>query len=150
VARTLGNYQGTFNYIDLQKSAWSPANPNADIPKVYSADQRAAPQGKKNFTRGNAAGAVLNGNNSRFYEKGDYLACREITLSYDISKSLLAGTKVLSQARIFVTANNLFYVTRFTGPTPEPPVNTNGAITGVYQGAYPTPRTYAAGVQVSF
>ena len=150
VARTLGNYQGTFNYIDLQKSAWSPANPNADIPKVYSADQRAAPQGKKNFTRGNAAGAVLNGNNSRFYEKGDYLACREITLSYDISKSLLAGTKILSQARIFVTANNLFYITRFTGPTPEPPVNTNGAITGVYQGSYPTPRTYAAGVQVSF
>ena len=150
VARTLGNYQGTFNYLDLQKSAWSPANPNSDIPKVYSADQRAAPQGKKNYTRGNAAGAVLNGNNSRFYEKGDYLACREITLAYDISKSLLASTRVLSHARVFVTANNLFYVTKFTGPSPEPPVDINGVITGVYQGTYPTPRTFAAGVQVSF
>lgn len=44
VARTLGNYQGTFNYIEMQKDAWSPANLDSDIPKVYSADQRSAPQ----------------------------------------------------------------------------------------------------------
>lgn len=150
VARTLGEYQGTFNYIDWQKDAWSPTNPNSDIPKVYSADQRNAPQGKKNYTRGNNANAVLNGNNSRFYEKGDYLAGREITLSYDLSKSLLARTKVLSQARIYLSGNNLFYITKFSGPTPEPPVNTDGVITGVYQGTYPTPRSYVVGVQVSF
>ncbi|MEO5591367.1 MAG: SusC/RagA family TonB-linked outer membrane protein [Chitinophagaceae bacterium] len=150
IARTLGNYQGTFNYLELQKNAWSPANPNSDIPKVYSADQRAASQGKKNYTRGNNAGAVLNGNNSRFYEKGDYLACREITLAYDIPKSILQRSKILTQARVFISGNNLFYITKFTGPTPEPPVDTNGTITGVYQGTYPTPRTFAAGVQVSF
>jgi hypothetical protein len=33
VARTLGNYQGTFNYFDLQKSAWSPTNTTTDVPK---------------------------------------------------------------------------------------------------------------------
>ncbi|CAL1516725.1 SusC/RagA family TonB-linked outer membrane protein [Chitinophaga sp. MM2321] len=151
VARTLGNYQGTFNYLEMQKDAWSPENTNADIPKVYSADQRAAPQGKKNYTRGNAAGAVLNGNNSRFYEKGDYLACRELTLSYDFSKSLLEKTKILSQARVFGNANNLFYVTKFTGPTPEPPVAPGTTtINGIYQGTYPTPQTFVVGVQVSF
>jgi hypothetical protein len=150
VARTLGEYQGTFNYIDWQKNAWSPANPNSDIPKVYSADQRNAPQGKKNYTRGNNANPNLNGNNSRFYEKGDYLANREITLSYDFSKSFLSKTKVLSQSRIYLSANNLFYITKFSGPTPEPPVNTDGVITGVYQGTYPTPRSYVVGVQVTF
>lgn len=151
IARTLGEYQGTFNYIDLQKNAWSPANPNSDIPKVYSADQRNAPQGKKNYTRGNNAGAVLNGNNSRFYEKGDYLANREITLSYDFSKSLLSKTKVLSQSRIYVSASNLFYVTKFSGPTPEPPLIPGTAtINGVYQGTYPTPKTFVVGVQITF
>jgi hypothetical protein len=110
VARTLGNYQGTFNYLELQKNAWSPTNTDTDIPKVYYADQVGAPAGKKNYTRANNAGAVLNGNNSRFYEKGDYLACREITLSYDLSKSTIVN-KLFSQARIYANFNNLFYIT---------------------------------------
>lgn len=151
VARTLGNYQGTFNYIDWMKNSWSPTNTNTDIPKVYYADQVAAPLGKKNYTRINNASPNLNGNNSRFYEKGDYLALREITLSYDFAKSILAKTRVLKQTRVFVSASNLFYITKFSGPTPEPPVAEGTAtITGVYQGTYPTPRTYVVGAQITF
>lgn len=146
VARTLGNYQGTFNYIDWQKKGFSGDNSMSDIPKVYFADQVAAPAGKKNYTRGNNANAVLNGNNSRFYEKGDYLACREITLSYEISKSLLSKAKIISAARIFVSANNLFYITKFSGQSPEPVLG-NG---GVYQGTYPTPKTFVLGIQANF
>lgn len=149
VARTLGNYQGTFNYIDWQREAWSPENTDADIPKVYYADQVGAPLGKKNYTRANNAGQVLNGNNSRFYEKGDYLACREITLSYQFPSDLLASTRLLSQARLYASVNNLFYVTQFSGPTPEPPVS-NNRITGIYAGTYPTPISYVFGVNVSF
>ncbi|OQY92016.1 MAG: SusC/RagA family TonB-linked outer membrane protein [Sphingobacteriales bacterium UTBCD1] len=149
VARILGEYQGTFNYIEMQKQAWSPTNRDATISKVYSADQRSAPQGKKNFTRANNASPNLNGNNSRFYEKGDYLACREITFSYDVTRKLLSKTKVLAGARLFISANNLFHIKKFSGPTPEPPVS-NNVITGVYQGTYPTPRTFVTGVQVTF
>ncbi|MBS1487787.1 MAG: TonB-dependent receptor [Bacteroidetes bacterium] len=147
VARTLGNYQGTFNYIDLQKQAWTPTNTNTDIPKVYYADQ--AGGGKKNYTRINNANPNLNGNNSRFYEKGDYMACREITLSYNFPKTMLAKTKFFSQARAYISANNLFYVTKFSGPSPEPPV-LNGLISGVYRGTYPTPKTFVLGFQVTF
>ncbi len=149
VARTLGNYQGTFNYIDLQKEAWSPENTSTDIPKVYYADQVSAPLGKKNYTRLNNANPNLNSNNSRFYEKGDYFACREITLAYDFSKTLLQKTHVLSQARIYLNANNLFYITDFSGASPEPPV-LNGSLNGVFSGTYPTPVSFVLGVQVSF
>lgn len=148
VARTLGNYQGTLNYIELQKKAWSPTNTVTDIPKVYYADQVVG--SKQNYTRGNNANAVLNSNNSRFYEKGDYLALREITLSYGLSKNLLSKTHLLSQARVYVSANNLFYVTKFSGPTPEPPVNADNVTTGVYLGTYPTARSFVMGIQVSF
>ncbi len=144
VPRTLGQYQGTFNFIDWQKNAWSPANTNSDIPKVYYADQLAAPSGKKNYTRGNNAGQVLNSNNSRFYEKGDYLACREITLAYQFSKPLLSKTKLISGARVYASLNNLFYITKFSGASPESPVN------GIYAGTYPTPKSMVLGVQVSF
>ncbi|MGZ5247299.1 MAG: TonB-dependent receptor domain-containing protein, partial [Flavitalea sp.] len=149
VARTLGNYQGTFNYFDLQKDAWSPTNTSTDVPKVYYADQVAAPLGKKNYTRSNNAGQVLNSNNSRFYEKGDYLALREITLSYEFAKSLLAKTKAVTQSRIYLSVNNLFYLTKFSGPSPEPPVSF-GTTTGIYAGTYPTPKSFVLGVQVTF
>lgn len=146
VARSLGGYQGTFNFIDEIKNAWTPANTNTMIPKVYYADQVAG--SKDNYTRGNNASANLSGENSQFYESGDYLACREITLSYDFSKALLAKSRVFKSARVYVSGENLFYIKKFSGPDPEAPVSGN-TITGVYQGTYPTPRTYVLGIQVS-
>lgn len=144
VTRTLGNYQGTFNYIDWQKKGFSGDNSMKDIPKVYFADQVGAPAGKKNYTRNNNANSVLQSNNSNFYEKGDYLACREVTLSYDFSKPILSKTRVLSQARLFLNMNNLFYITKFTGNSPEPKSN------GIFAGNYATPKSFVMGVQVSF
>ena len=150
VARTLGNYQGTFNYFDLQREAWSPTNMDTDIPKVYYADQVSAPLGKKNYTRSNNAGQVLNSNNSRFYEKGDYMALRELTLAYNFPREILDRTKFFTQARLYFTGSNLFYLTEFSGPTPEPPADGNGNISGIYAGTYPSPRSYNIGVQVTF
>jgi len=146
LARSLGGYQGTFNYVTQIEDAWTPTNTNTMIPKVYYADQVAG--SKDNYTRGNNAVANLGGENSEFYESGDYLACREITLSYDFSKALLAKSRVFKSARIYASGENLFYIKKFSGPDPEAPVSGN-TITGVYQGTYPTPRTYVLGIQVS-
>lgn len=146
VARTLGQYQGTFNFLELQKQAWSPTNQNTSIPKVYYADQLF----KDNYTRSNNAVANLNSNNSRFYEKGNYLACREITLSYQVPSSLLGKTKAISHLRIYGSLNNLFYITRFSGLSPETPLSSNGQVSGVYLGTYPTPRTYVFGAEINF
>ncbi|HTN38546.1 MAG TPA: TonB-dependent receptor [Arachidicoccus sp.] len=148
MARTLGNYQGTFNYLDIQKQSWTQQNPATDIPKVYYADQVSAPLGKKNYTRVNNANANLNSNNSLLYEPGGYLACREITLAYNFSREFLAKTKIFKEAKIYVSGSNLFYITDFSGPSPEPPTSGN-TLTGVYLGSYPVPRTFVLGVQIS-
>jgi TonB-linked SusC/RagA family outer membrane protein len=147
VGRTLGNYQGTFNYIELQKQAWSPTNTVTNIPKVYYADQVAG--SKQNYTRANNANPNLNGNNSNLYEKGDYLALREITISFAVPKNLVAKSKFISSARVYATGSNLLYITNFSGPSPEAPVS-NGVITGVYNGTYPTPRSFVLGIQAGF
>jgi len=144
VARILGNYQGTFNNLDLIKRGFSGDKSRADIPAVYWADQVGAPNGKKNLTRANNAGQVLQSNNSNFYEKGDYLACREITLTYDFNKAFISKSKVFSQLTTYVNANNLFYVTKFSGNSPEPKGN------GIFAGNYPTPRSFVFGIQATF
>ena len=147
VARSLGQYQGTFNMISEMKNSWTPTNTNTMIPKDYYADQVVG--SKQNYTRSNNASANLNSENSNFYESGNYLAGREFTLSYDFAKALLQKTKVFSRVRIYLSGNNLFYIKKFSGPDPQAPVSGN-TVTGIYTGSYPTPRTYVLGVQASF
>lgn len=142
-ARSLGQYQGSFNIIKDVYNTWSPENVNADLPKFYYADQL----GKKNITRSNNANPNINNNSSRFYEKGDYLALREITLSYRLPKKIIEKA-TLSDASIYITGQNLFYITGYTGMSPEPAIKKDNA--GVDEGRYPMPRTVLLGVSVSF
>ena len=135
-ARTLGQYQGAFNIITEVKDMWSEDNPNSDLPAFYYADQLA----KKNITRSNNASASRHNNSSRLYEKADYLALRELTLSWDLPKA-------------WTTGQNLFYVTGYTGTSPEPVLtnsDNNENLYGVDQGRYPTPRTVLFGLSVTF
>jgi TonB-dependent starch-binding outer membrane protein SusC len=53
---------------------------------------------------------------SRYVEKGDFLRLDNITLAYDLP---VANLGTLSKARVFVTANNLFTLTNYTGVDPE-------------------------------
>ena len=142
-ARSLGQYQGSFNIITDVKDSWSPENPNSSLPKFYYADQLV----KKNITRSNNANPNINNNNSSFYEKGDYLALREITLSYRLPRRIIEKA-TLSDASIYITGQNLFYITGYEGMSPEPAIKKNNA--GVDEGRYPMPRTILLGVSVSF
>lgn len=141
-ARIMGQYQSAFNLINEVKDMWTPENPGSDYPKFYIQDQSV----KKNITRSNNASVNLNSNSSRFYEKGDYLALREITLSYKFPKQWISKA-FMTDASIYVTGQNLLYFTGYGGTSPEPVVL--GTV-GVDNGRYPTPRTVLLGVQVSF
>lgn len=142
-ARSLGQYQGAFGVIDLVKDTWSESNPNASLPKFYYADQLV----KKNITRSNNANANLNSNNSSFYERGDYLALRDITLAYSFPKKWIEKIK-MQKLDLYVTGQNLAYITAYTGTNPEPIMYGNGD--GVDQGRYPLPKTVVVGVSITF
>ena len=82
----------------------------------------------------------------RFVENGSYLRCKNITLGYR-----LPAIKGINSARIYVSTNNLFTITKYTGYDPE--VNTyagsNTAI-GVDNLVYPAARSVLGGIQVTF
>jgi hypothetical protein len=50
---------------------------------------------------------------------------------------------------VYVSGSNLHYFTKYSGRTPEAPVE-GGVISGVDRGIYPLPRTYVFGLEVSF
>jgi TonB-linked SusC/RagA family outer membrane protein len=82
----------------------------------------------------------------RFVENGSYLRCKNITLGYRLPK-----IKGVNSARIYVSTNNLFTVTNYTGYDPE--VNTyagqNTAI-GIDNLVYPSARSVLGGIQLTF
>lgn len=141
-ARVLGQYQGAFNITKEVKDMWSEENPNASLPAFYYADQLA----KKNITRSVNGGYSANNQSSAFYEKGDYLALREITLSYDLPKSLIKKA-YLSGATVSLTGQNLFYITGYSGVSPEPALY---YYEGIDWGRYPTPKTLLFGLSLTF
>lgn len=146
-ARSLGQYQGTFNLITDVKNMWSEDNTDASLPKFYYADQL----GKLNITRSNKAGINIHNNNSAFYEKGDYLALRELTLSYLFPRQLISKLG-LSNATMSLTGQNLAYFTKYSGTSPEPSAlnHNNANVRGVDEGRYPLPKTVLLGLSLSF
>lgn len=123
---------------------WSETNPDTDLPVFTYADQL----NKKNITRSNNGTTAVDNNSSRFYEKGDYLALREITLSYSLPKKWI-GKAGMQDASVYVTGQNLFYITGYDGVSPEPAVSTVYG-RGIDNCRYPTPRTLLFGLSVTF
>jgi iron complex outermembrane receptor protein len=86
---------------------------------------------------------------SRFIEKGDYLKMSNATLSYTIGN---LGNAVRG-ASIFVTGQNLFVITKFSGFDPEVNVDKSNNFVpsvGIEYQPYPTARTITFGVNFSF
>lgn len=125
----LGNMQGTFNSLTLAKTdTYSAENPNAKYSPYMWADQL----GKSNFYR----------TSTQFIYRGDYLAFREIALSYRLP-SALAKKIAANSLEFSITAQNLGYLTAAKLVySPEPGADSNGG--------YSLPRTFVFGINVGF
>jgi TonB-linked SusC/RagA family outer membrane protein len=123
----------------------------------------------KNHTRWQKAGdvatdpkAVYGGNNnsdlesSRFLEDGSYLRLRNVTLSYDLPETFLQRIK-FNSARIFLSGDNLWTLTRFSGMDPEmglrpytTPVGESGNNYQQNSTKYPLAKKILLGINISF
>lgn len=99
---------------------------------------------------------VLNGNknsckpSSRQLEDGSFFRLRNVTLSYDFPKSLIKHVK-MSSARVFVSADNLLTISRFSGMDPEVRLEaTSWSLAGSYSNNYPVPMSVSVGVDIKF
>lgn len=151
-ARFIGQFQGNYGLLTESLQSWQKEGDITDVPRYRWADQT----NQNNLFRSEASGAAYNTNmfqgNSRYYESGDFLCLREITLAYTLPKSFLEKVK-LSSARLFVTGNNLYYFTNYSGLSPEVQGIDGGSSQGLNSagatGTYPVPRNIIFGVNIS-
>ncbi|WP_345954261.1 TonB-dependent receptor [Mucilaginibacter sp. PAMB04168] len=89
------------------------------------------------------------GYSTRTIEDGSYLRLKTVQFGYNLPKKWLDKVKITS-LRIYVSGQNLYTWTKYTGLDPE--VSTyNSALTGGFDySAYPRPRTLAFGANVTF
>ncbi|WP_201977447.1 SusC/RagA family TonB-linked outer membrane protein [Hymenobacter rubidus] len=82
-------------------------------------------------------------------ENGSFLRVNNVTIGYSLPKALIAKVK-LTQARFYVTANNLYTFTKYTGYDPETNTRRSSPLTpGVDYGGYPRSRLLLFGVNLS-
>lgn len=93
----------------------------------------------------------FNQQNSTYYlEDGSYLRVKDITLSYDIPRSILKKM-YLTRLMPYISFNNLLTFTNYSGRDPE--VNqygNSGGIQGIDWGTYPLSRSFVLGLKVEF
>ncbi len=107
--------------------SWTPQNPNASRPSVDA---------KRDFASYRRS--------SFFIEDGSFIRLQNVSLGYT-----LPTTKFIRSARIYVSAQNLFIITDYSGFDPE--VNNQGQNNlnrGDDYDAYPRSRSFTVGVNV--
>ncbi|MBN8825462.1 MULTISPECIES: SusC/RagA family TonB-linked outer membrane protein [unclassified Spirosoma] len=132
--RGLSQVQGSQNGpVDITNT-WSPDNPTGTLPRYYWANYA-----RNYFT--DAGGSTTAPAN--FWQKGNYVALRELTLSYDTPAQLLErlSRKRVQGLRVFLTGSNLVYFTKYNGTFPE--------VGGNDVGRFPLPRTVTLGATIS-
>ena len=87
---------------------------------------------------------------SRYLEDGSFFRLRNVTLSYDFPKKLISKIK-MSGARVFVSADNLLTLTKFSGMDPEVNLEVGSySLPGMYADIYPVPMSVVLGIDIKF
>ncbi|MDE6176072.1 MAG: TonB-dependent receptor, partial [Paramuribaculum sp.] len=130
----LGCGQGTYSFPTEIHDTWTPENPGAKYPRYVWASVF----GTNAWTR----------TSSLLAQNGAYLACRELSLSYQLPENICKkfACKGLT---VSVTGQNLGYIKKCTIPLPDNTTYTNGSAAG-WGGTYNVPRTLLFGLNVSF
>ncbi|MDE6650969.1 MAG: SusC/RagA family TonB-linked outer membrane protein [Paramuribaculum sp.] len=130
----LAEGQGAMAFPKQVRDTWTPSNPGAKYPRLVWADQ----YGSDSYVR----------TNSFFAQNGNYLACRELSLSYQLPDAICK--KFRSQGlTLSVTGQNLGYIKSCTIPLPDNTTYWTGGTAG-NGGTYNIPRTVIFGLNVSF
>lgn len=127
IEATTMNMDGVFNILQSGVNRWRSAeNPG---------DGRGATSSTWKWQRES---------NSRYIYDASHIWVKNISLGFSFPE-----TTALKNARLFLSAENLFLISDFPGSNPE--INRRGGVNpGVDDEAYPVPRTFSVGANVRF
>ncbi|MCC6287157.1 MAG: TonB-dependent receptor [Chitinophagaceae bacterium] len=112
--------------------AWSPTNKDSKIPSPYA----------------NRAAFEMN-SSSYYVVNGSFFRMRNLQIGYTFGEKVLGN--YIKSLRAYVSATNLFTLTKYTGMDPEvSQLSSTFSAPGVDSGIYPVSRQYLVGLSVTF
>lgn len=124
---------GTENKSRILLQRWTPANPSNTVPRVILTDP--------NFN---------DRPSSRFVENGSYLRLRTLQIGYTFPNTIIKKLSI-SSARVYLSAQNLFTFTKYTGYNPDIGAQAGqNKDNGIDDSIYPQNRIFMAGTTVGF
>ncbi len=127
----------TYNVTDITNkdrallNYWTPESPNTNIPRLSATD--------------------ANNNNrlsDRYVESGSFLRLRNLQLGYTLPQ-VITKKAMLEKVRVYVSGQNLFTITSYSGIDPE--VGQSSSLSrGVDYGIYPQSRVITGGINITF
>ncbi|WP_266206130.1 SusC/RagA family TonB-linked outer membrane protein [Pontibacter kalidii] len=105
--------------------------------------------GTSNSTPRATKGAFNLKNSSYYVEDASYLRIKNLTVGYKLPESILKKLAI-QHARIYVSATNLYTFTDYSGYDPEASSSLDAKSFGIDNLVTPQPRSFLAGINVSF
>lgn len=134
--RQLQRMDKVFNYGKDALNAWTPENPDTDIPRAVVGDP--------------------NGNiqtSDRFVENGNFLRLNNLQIGYSMPTKVCKSLHI-DNLRVYLAANRLFTITGYKGYDPATGATSNSDSGTTYMGIddalYPLSRSYMIGLKFGF
>lgn len=118
------------NQFASYANRWTPENPNSDIPAATNS----------------GSNQVIS---SRVVEDASYLRLKSVTLGYNIPQTFLSKYKI-SNARVYVAAQNLWTWTGYSGYDPEVSIQDTALTPGLDYSSYPRALNISFGINLGF
>ncbi len=122
------------NKFDIVKNVWTPDNPNGTW---------------TGFSGGGPSGDIASAAYDTYIEDGSYFRIANINLGYKVPKKVLNQIG-MSFLRFYVSIDNVYVWTKYTGWDPDVSVGRNQLTPGLDADAYPRARTFRTGISARF
>ena len=128
-AMDLGLLNGRSNQSKDVVNRWTPSNTNTDIPSA-------------NIDRVFIV-------SDRWVEDGSFLRLKNVSLGYTF-KDINIEKFHLRSARIYISAQNLYTITKYSGVDPEIAYSSSNKNIGLDYASYPNVKSFTAGLNIGF
>jgi TonB-dependent starch-binding outer membrane protein SusC len=120
--------------VEYFENYWRPDRPSNEFTRATHSDEN-----------------ILNNvPSSHWVEDGSFLRLKNMTIGYTLPNSVLDRFK-LSRVRFYLSSQNLFTITKYSGMDPEVGMQSANATTnGVDNGTYPASRFFTLGLNLTF
>ena len=122
-------YKSQTNQFASFADRWTPENPTSNIPRTNAT-------GNEEYS-------------SRIIEDGSFLRLKNVSLGYTFSGRGIRKAGI-SSLRLYVSADNIWTLTNYSGPDPEVSTRNSVLTPGFDWSAYPRAYGFTAGLNISF